>query len=179
MPGQERKWPRLMAWMRVDTTGLNIVACRKAASSALVEEDLMALDTEAGFRERGAGTGFEAGAGTILVLAPRTCAGTLGGTHLGARGMDHSPLAGLVRPVIIIRPSFTILTLNFVKIAIQSSSHSWPMEMREPVVSPSRTWPLEAVGESWGANGTWTEWVAFILVPSATSTVGPNGEGAG
>ena len=85
-PGQERKWPRWMARMRVDTTGLNIVAWRKAASSALVEVDRIALDTEAGFWDRGAG------AGAILVLAPRTLAGTLGGTHLGARGMDHRPL---------------------------------------------------------------------------------------
>ena len=156
-PGQEIKCPRLIARTRDDTTGLNNVAWRNAARAALVDADLMALETEAGCLGRGAGTGFEAGAGSILVLAPRTRAGIRGGTHLGARGMDHRPLIGLRRPVIIILPSFTILTLNFVKTAIQSSSHSWPMEMRDPVLRPSRTWPLEAVGDSCGANGTWTE----------------------
>ena len=137
-PGHERKWPRLMARMSVETTGLNRVACTNAARSALVEAVLMALETDAGDLERGAGTGVEAGASIFLVLAPRTRAGVHFGELLGAKGIVHRPLVGLRRPVIIILPSFTILTLNLEKIAIQLSSQSGPMEIKEPVVSPLR-----------------------------------------
>lgn len=47
------------------------------------------------------------------------------------------------------------------------------MEIREPVLRPLRTWPCWADLESCDANGTCTEWVLFMVLPSAARTDGP------
>ena len=45
------------------------------------------------------------------------------------------------------------------------------MEMRDPVVSPFKMWPVEAPGDSCGARGMCAVWEAVILFPSAARTV--------
>ena len=51
---------------------------------------------------------------------------------LGARGILHRPLEGLRWPPMMIFPSFTISTWYLVNIATQSSSQSYPTEIRDP-----------------------------------------------
>jgi hypothetical protein len=50
-----------------------------------------------------------------------------------ARGRFHSPLVVLRLPLIMTFPSFMMSTWYLENSAIQSLSHSWPMEMRDPV----------------------------------------------
>ena len=135
-PGQEVKWPRSMARMKVETVGQKTFPWRKAANSALVEEErraLEALDVD-----------LEGAVDNNLVLAPRAHAGcwtSCGGVgeHFGARGIDQRPLVVSLVPVMMTVPSLIIWTSYLEKRAMQSSSQSLPMEMREPVVRPSKT----------------------------------------
>jgi hypothetical protein len=92
----------------------------------------------------------------------------------GAKGMFQSPF-GLRGPLMMMFPFLMMCTLNFVKIAAQSSSQSLLMDIREPVERPLRTWPVEAVVESLDERGTWTDVVAFIRRPLAAATWGPKG----
>ena len=57
---------------------------------------------------------------------------------VGAKGMCHNPL-GVRGPLMMMFPFLMICTLNFEKIAAQSSSQSLPMEIRDPVERPLRT----------------------------------------
>ena len=100
-PGQEVKWFFLMARMRVDGDGLKMVPWRKAARPCFVVSSEMALDAK--------NFGF-------LSLVGRK--------GFGASGIFHRPFCGSRLPVMMILPSLMILTLNFVKIAAQSSSQS-------------------------------------------------------
>ena len=59
---------------------------------------------------------------------------------LGSSGMFHRPLVRSRKPVIIIWLCFKILMSDLVKMATHSSSQSYPMEMREPVVMLLKTW---------------------------------------
>ena len=52
------------------------------------------------------------------------------------------------KPVIITWLCFKIFMSNLVKMAMQSSSKSCPMEMREPVVMLLKTWEDYALEES-------------------------------
>ena len=96
------------------------------------------------------------------------------GGAMGAKGMCHKPL-GLRGPMIIMSPFLIILTLYFVKRAAQSSSHSLLMDMREQVVSPLSTCPVEAVVDNLEERGTWTDCLAFMMEPFAAATWGPKG----
>ena len=112
-PGQDVKCPRLMALISVETTGHPTIPWRKDANSALVAEDRMALLAILG------------GSGSVV--------GCLVGN-----GIFQRPLLGLRVPVRMVDPFLTILTLCLSKRAVQLSSQSFPIEMRDPVVSPSR-----------------------------------------
>ena len=114
-PGQEVKCPRLMALISVETTGHPTILWRKEAKSALVAEDQMAL---------------------LAMFVG--CGGPADVIFLNGNGIFQSPLSGLRVPVRMIDPFFTILTRCLSKRAVQSSSQSFPIEMRDPVVSPSR-----------------------------------------
>ena len=63
------------------------------------------------------------------------------------RGISHRPLSVLL-PSIIIWLFFSIFTLKREKIAMQSSSHSWPNDINEPVFMLSKTTTSCAVGDS-------------------------------
>ena len=52
--------------------------------------------------------------------------------YLGARGIFHKPLEGFCWSPMMIFPFFTISTWYLMNITIQSSSHSCPMEIRDP-----------------------------------------------
>ena len=67
-----------------------------------------------------------------------------------------------------------IFTLNLVKMAMQSSSQSCPMEMREPVVRSSKTWADCALEESSVDNFKVARRFGLMTLPLATWTVGPD-----
>ena len=164
-PGQVTKCPRLMARTKVEGTGLNAVAWRKPARSVCVWAQriaLVALDR----------------IGLVVGL------GTTGGRwtsswSFGAKGIVQRPLVFSRGPTIITRPSLIIFTSYLLNRATQSSSQSLLIEIRDPVVSPSRTKPDEAGFDSCEARGMETVWVALILFPSAAITHGPVGVGIG
>ena len=54
--------------------------------------------------------------------------------------MFHSSLVWSRKSVIMTLLCFKIFTSNLVKMAMQLSSQSFPMEMREPVVMLLKTW---------------------------------------
>ena len=62
--------------------------------------------------------------------------------------MFHRPLVQSRKPVIITWLCFKIFASNLVKMAMQSSSQSCPMEMRNPVVMLLKTWVDCALEES-------------------------------
>ena len=57
--------------------------------------------------------------------------------------------------------------------AAQSSLLSWPMEISEPFLRWSRTWPCVADLESWVESGMLTDWLAVMALPLSKRTVGP------
>ena len=59
---------------------------------------------------------------------------------MGSSGMFHRPLVRSHKPVIMTWLCFNIFTSNLVKMAMQSSSQSCLIEMREPVVVSLKTW---------------------------------------
>lgn len=153
-PGQELKWPRRMARRKVEGRGLKAHACRNAASACLVTPFWMAPLAE----WRGVGSVW--------------C--SVGGKGaFGARGTVHRPLVSFRSPVMMTWPFLKIFTLYFVKRATQSSSHSWPMEMRLPDLRLSKMWPILACGESVGARGMVARLVVSMFSPLATWTTGP------
>ena len=89
------------------------------------------------------------------------------------RGMFQSPLVWLRVPLTIICPSLNTFRLYFPKRAMQSSSQSLPIEMREPVCRLSRMCPLCASFERNVERGTVASWVACMVEPDADLTVGP------
>ena len=92
------------------------------------------------------------------------------GETFGAKGMFHKLLSLFLGPVMMTLPFLIMLTLYLVKSVIQSSSHNFPMEIKEPVFNPSISCPCRAVEDSSGASGTWTSCVAFMTFPSAAMT---------
>ena len=65
-----------------------------------------------------------------------------------SNGMFHRPLVQSRKPVIITWLCFNIFTSNFVKMAMQSSSQSCPVDMKELVVNSLKTWANFALEES-------------------------------
>ena len=126
-PGQEVKWPRLIARTRVETTGLKSVPWRKEARSALMDLERMALE---------AMDGVDVGA--LVTMEGRE--------DLGAKGMVQRPLL-LRGPLIITFPFFIILTSYLLNNTIQSTSHNLLMEISEFVEKPLRTCPVAAEEE--------------------------------
>ena len=61
--------------------------------------------------------------------------------------MFHSSLVWSRKSVIMTLLCFKIFTSNLVKMAMQLSSQSFPMEMREPVVMLLKAWADCALGE--------------------------------
>ena len=69
--------------------------------------------------------------------------------------------------------SLSIFKLYLEKIAMHSSSHSWPREIRDPVRRSSNTYACCAAGDSVDDSGTVTCFWGQIVPPLATVTVGP------
>ncbi len=113
-PGHELKWPRLIAHRSVDGSGLKAQAWRKAARSCVVRRWRMA--PLATWRFAG---GWDASVDSGMVA-------------LGARGIFQRPFDWFRWPTMMTWPFFRILTSYLVKRATQSSSHSCPMEIKEP-----------------------------------------------
>jgi hypothetical protein len=109
-PGQEEKWPRRIARRKVDVDELKAQPCRKAVSSLFV------------WRLR------------IMLFARCYCFVQVKGlvSDLGASGMFQSPLVVFLLPFIMIFPSLIMSTWYLEKRVTQSSSQSWPIEMRNP-----------------------------------------------
>ena len=59
---------------------------------------------------------------------------------MGSNGIFHRPLVRSRKPVIMPWFCFKFFTSNLVKMAMQSSSQSCPMDTREPVVRSLKTW---------------------------------------
>ena len=66
----------------------------------------------------------------------------------GYSGMSHRPLVRSCKPVIMTWLCFNSFTSNLVKIVMQSSSQSCPMDMSEPVVISLKTLADCALEES-------------------------------
>ena len=94
----------------------------------------------------------------------------LGG--LGSSGIFHRPLVRSRKPVIMTWLCFKISTSNLVKMAMQSSPKSCPMEMREPVVISLKTWADCALGESLFEIFKVDRKLGLMTLPLSTWTVG-------
>ena len=118
IPVHDVKWTLLMAEMKVELTGLKAAAWKYWASLRLVVSWRRILLAWFGWESFG-----DCWAG-----------------ELGSSGMFHRPLVWSHKPGIITWLCFKIFTSNLVKMAMQSSYQSCPMEMREPVVMSLKTW---------------------------------------
>ena len=87
------------------------------------------------------------------------------------RGISHRPLS-VRRPSIIIWLCFIILTLKREKRAMQSSSHSWPNEINEPVFILSKTMTSWALWDSWSDSFILALYLGEMISPLATDTFG-------
>jgi hypothetical protein len=149
-PGQEEKWPRCMARRNVEIDGLKTQPCKKAASSLFV-------------------------CLLRIMLFARCCFVELEGlvSDLGASGMFQSPLVVLLFPLMTIFPSLLMSTWYLEKRVMQSSSQSWPVEMRDPWRS-SKKWLTCACLERVADKGTVARREDSMWVPVATWTEGPD-----
>ena len=87
-------------------------------------------------------------------------------------GISHKSLS-IRFPTMMTLSFFSILILYQENIAIQSSLHNWPTEMREPVLRLSKTYACCADGDMEVEIGTDAWWVGDIVPPLATVTLGP------
>ena len=87
---------------------------------------------------------------------------------LGSSGIFHRPLVRLRKPVMMIWLCFKIITSHLVKMAMQSSSQSFPMDIREPVVGLLKTWADCALGERLLDILRVTHKSGFMTLPLAT-----------
>ena len=67
--------------------------------------------------------------------------------EMDSSGIFDRPLLRSRKPVMMTWLCFKILTLNLVKMAMQSSLQICTMEIREPVVMSLKTWADCALGE--------------------------------
>ena len=65
---------------------------------------------------------------------------------------------------------FVIVTFSFVKVAMQSSLHNWPMEMSDPVVKLGKSWACRACGERMAGRFSCPVCVARMVCTFATCT---------
>ena len=82
-------------------------------------------------------------------------------------GRCHNPLLrrGPSRTVVF---CFSITTLCLLNVAVHSSSHSWPIEMRDPVVRFGKRCACRAWLERIVGSLSCPEWVAVNMSPFAT-----------
>ena len=69
----------------------------------------------------------------------------------GVVSMIHIPVLLSLDPVRMVALALLVMmTSCFVKVALQSWSQSWPIEMRDADLRPGKTWLIPAVGGSVG-----------------------------
>jgi uncharacterized protein YcgI (DUF1989 family) len=111
-----------------------------------------------------------------LVLSRRTialavCVVLVFGVLLSI-GKCHKPF-GSRGPMMMGRSFFEIVTVSLVKMALQLSSHSWPMEINDPVVSVGKRCPCRALSDRVVGRFNCPVCVATMVSPLATWTCGP------
>ena len=67
---------------------------------------------------------------------------------MGSSGISHRPLVRSRKPVMMTWLCFNCLTSNLVNLAMQLSSQSCNMDMRDPVARSLKMWAYCALGES-------------------------------
>ena len=87
-------------------------------------------------------------------------------------GICHSPLS-VHFPFIRILLFFIIFTLYLEKIAMQSSSHSCPMEIKVPLFKLEKLYAIVAFLENSLGKDSSALLVGIMIRPSATVTHGP------
>ena len=87
------------------------------------------------------------------------------------RGISHRPLS-VLRPSMITWSFFIILTLKREKMAMQLSSHSWPKDIKEPVLILSNTMTSWALCDSWLDSFIRALYLGEMVSPLATDTCG-------
>ena len=95
----------------------------------------------------------------------------------GAIGMFHRPFVGLRCPLMIILLCLKILRFCFVKMAMQLSSQSCPIDISEPDLMPLKIWAFFASVDKFGLKGMMADWCGVMMVPFATCTRGPDDVG--
>ena len=138
--GQEVKCLRLIARRKVLGAGLKHAPLKYWANYILVLSTLMMTFTEGEvWRLVEVGAGFLEGRWRLDVLLDLL------------RGILHSPWLFL-GPLIMALLFLIMLRSYFVNNEIQSSSHSWPMETKEPVLRESKMKACWAFGVNSGAK---------------------------
>ena len=105
--------------------------------------------------------------------------GTTGGLNVvffivvGMMGTSQNPFVWLWYPVSTCWPCLKTWSSSFLKRARQTLSHSCPTDMRLPVRRLGRICPICARADSAVDSRIVTRFVAFMVSPFATRTVGP------
>ena len=110
--------------------------------------------------------------GTRALEAQGAVGVIVGVAGAGAGSRHQSLVVGERVPVQMGKPALWMVTLVAVKVAVQPSSHSWPMETREPEARLGKTWALQALGEREGRDKR-AVWLDCIRLPSGRRTAMP------
>ena len=92
---------------------------------------------------------------------------------VGMMGASHNPFVWLWYPGSICWPCLKNWSSSLLKRARQMSLQSFPMDRRLPVQSLGRICHVWARSDSAADSGIVTRFVAFMVSPFATRTVGP------
>ena len=141
------KWPFLMAWSKVLFNGLKRDAWYHLAISGLLlsSRTLSAIDC----------LWLGSTVGLLVIL---TC---------------HMPDVVDLFPSSTVIPSLTKLRRVAVKVAMQPSSYSFPIDIRSPYCRWGKTWAVRAAWVNRGFRLNVSLWVACMMMPSCRMTWGP------
>ena len=92
---------------------------------------------------------------------------------VGMIGMSHNPFVWLWYPVSTCWPCLKIWSVFLMNLARQLLSQSCPIDMRLPVRRFGRIWPVWDWADSAVDSGIVTRFVAVMVSPFATRTIGP------
>ena len=105
--------------------------------------------------------------GTMGVL------GVVFSIFIGIMETSHNPFVWLRYPVSTCWPCLKIWSVSLLNRARQLSSQSFPIDKRLPVQRLGRIWPVWDRVDSAVDSGIVTRFVAVMVSPFATQTVGP------
>ena len=141
------KWPFLMTWSKVLFTGLKRYAWYHLDRSVLLI--------------------------AARALSAAGCCWLGGFVGLLVRLTCHMPDVDDLLPSSTISPSLTTLRLLAVKVAMHLSSHSFPIDMRDPDYRWGKTWAVQAAWVKRGFRLSSSLWVACMMLLSGRMTWGP------